>query len=163
MEQRLTLEQIRDFWTEQAKLHGTAAAASWSDVNVIDMEIREILKHLADGDRVLDVGCANGYSTIQYAAHRNLRIRGVDYVPEMIEQARGRLKEIGVPLRGTIEFAVGDAMRLDEGRAAYDKVVVVRVIINLHDWENQMRALHNCADAVKPGGLLLLSEATLNG
>lgn len=163
MEQRLTLEQIRDFWTEQAKLHGTAAAASWSDVNVIDMEIREILTRLADGDRVLDVGCANGYSTIQYAANRKLTVRGVDYVPEMIEQARARLKEFGQRLAGSVEFGVGDIMNLAEGREAWDKVVVVRVVINLHDWDHQRRALRNCADAVKPGGLLLLSEATLNG
>lgn len=163
MDQKLTIAQIREFWIEQAKLHGAAPAASWSDVSVIDLEIREILSHLADGDRVLDIGCANGYSTVQYAANRRITIRGVDYVPEMIEQARARLQTMAPTLQGTAEFGVGDIMNLDEGRAAYDKVVVVRVLINLHDWENQRRALHHCAECVRPGGLLLLSEATLNG
>src|SRR6185437_4598160 len=108
MAQKYSLAEIRDFWSDQARLHGQAAAASWSDVRVMEMEVREISRYLADGDRVLDVGCANGYSTVQFAAGRDIRIRGVDYIPEMIEQARQRLTGMADRLRGSIEFASGD-------------------------------------------------------
>jgi cyclopropane fatty-acyl-phospholipid synthase-like methyltransferase len=54
---------------------------------VIEMEIRQVIERLADGDRVLDVGCANGYSTVQYAAQRRVSVRGTDYVPAMVDQA----------------------------------------------------------------------------
>jgi len=64
MSAKFTLKQIRDYWTCQAVEHRQSSAASWSDQMMIDLEIREILQHLADGDRVLDVGCANGYSTV---------------------------------------------------------------------------------------------------
>lgn len=162
-EQRLSLEQIRQFWTDQARQHGRSPAASWSDTPVIDMEIREIAARLADGDRVLDVGCANGYSTIQLASQRRINVRGLDYIPEMISQAKLSLRDLAGSLQSSVEFDTGDITALREPKAAYDKVVVIRVVINLADWQRQALALHNVAAAVKPGGLLLLSEATLQG
>jgi ubiquinone/menaquinone biosynthesis C-methylase UbiE len=158
-----SLEQIRDFWTEQAKGHGQEAAASWSDLRVMEMEVREILPRLAEGDRVLDVGCANGFSTVQFASQKKIRIRGVDYIPEMIEHARERAGSMGEQLRGTVEFAQGDITALGEPSGAYDKVVCIRVLINLGDWSRQLLGLLECARVLKPGGTLLLSEATLQG
>jgi hypothetical protein len=74
MMERLPADQIRDYWTRQAEAHGQSPAA-WSDQRVIEMEIREIGKYLADGDRVLDVGCANWFSTLQFAAARAITAR----------------------------------------------------------------------------------------
>jgi ubiquinone/menaquinone biosynthesis C-methylase UbiE len=130
---------------------------------VIESEISEILKVLADGDRILDVGCANGYSTIQFASQKQITIRGLDLIPEMIEQARLRLKGLADKLPGKAEFDIGDITGLKEPSGAYDKVVVIRVLINLGDWDHQLKALRECARVLKPGGTLLLSEATLQG
>jgi len=163
MPAKLDLEQIRTFWTEQAREHGQAPSASWSDRMVIEMEIREILKHLSEGDRILDVGCANGFSTVQIAAQLKVHVRGIDYIPEMIEQARCRLLGFPGRLEGTVEFAQGDVMALAEPPEAYDKVVAVRVIINLGDWPQQLKGLQECARVLKPGGTFLLSEATVQG
>ena len=44
------------------------------------------MANLSDGDKVLDIGCANGYSTVQFASQRKIDIRGVDYIPEMVER-----------------------------------------------------------------------------
>jgi SAM-dependent methyltransferase len=52
---------------------------------------------------------------------------------------------------------------LKEPDASYDKVTAIRVIINLGEWERQRAALLECARVVRPGGLLLLSEATVQG
>lgn len=163
MPDRLTLDGIRAYWTEQAKAHGQSPAASWSDHRVIEMEIREITGRLADGDRVLDVGCANGFSTIQFGVHKQLDIKGVDFVPEMIEQARLRLAESRERPRSRFRFEVGDIVSLGEPTGAYDKAVVIRVVINLGDWDRQRAGLLEAARVVKPGGLLLLSEATVQG
>ncbi len=160
---KFSIEQIRQFWTEQVRKHGQSLAASWSDTMVIEMEIRQILQYLEDGDRVLDVGCGNGYSTVQFASQKQVSIRGLDYIPEMIEQARLRASELGGKLLGTAEFHVGDITALDERSDTYDKVVVIRVIINLGEWTLQEKALRECARVLKPGGMLLLSEATLQG
>ena len=162
MSERYSLEKIREYWDAQARMHGEAHEASWSDRPVIEMEIAEILRHLEDGDRVLDVGCANGFSTVQYAAQRGVRVRGVDFIPAMIESARSRMASLP-PLPGSLEFQVGDVMSLDEPAAAYDKVITTRVLINLHPWEKQRAAINECIRVLRAGGLLILSEATLQG
>ncbi len=163
MDEHLTLDQIRSYWTEQALKHGQSPSSSWSDHSVMEMEIREILRHLENGDRILDVGCANGYSTCRLASQKKVYIRGVDFIPEMIENARQRLREIREKLSGTVEFAVGSLPALDEPSEHYDKVVVIRIIINLGDWNHQLQGLLECARVLKPGGTLLLSEATVQG
>jgi len=161
--EKFSLEEIRQFWTQQSLQHGQSPAASWSDQMAIELEIRELVKRLEDGDRVLDAGCGNGYSTFQFASQKRIRIRGLDYIPEMIEQARRRLSEFDNRLVGTVEFDVGDITALNEPTGAYDKVIVIRVIINLREWDLQLKALRECARVLKRGGMLLLSEATLQG
>jgi ubiquinone/menaquinone biosynthesis C-methylase UbiE len=163
MKSKLSTQKIRGYWTEQAAKYSESPEASWSDVMVIEKEINEICSRLDDGDRVLDVGCANGYSTASYARRKRVRIRGIDYVPEMISLARGRIKDEKAHFRKRIAFAVGDITALNEPSDAYDKVIVTRVVINLHDWDQQRAALHEVARVLRPGGILLLSEATLQG
>jgi ubiquinone/menaquinone biosynthesis C-methylase UbiE len=163
MTTRLTQSEVYEYWTQQAREHGQSPSASWSDHRVIEMEISEIAKHLIDGDKVLDVGCANGYSSVQLACARRIQLRGLDYVPEMIEQARAGLRTMQANLAGSVEFDVGDITHLKEPTNSYDKVVVVRVLINLGTWERQVSGLHECIRVLKPRGLLLLSEATVQG
>ncbi len=152
---------IRDFWTEQAKRHGEDAAASWSDVCVIEMEVREILARLQDGERVLDVGCANGFSSLQFARHKRINLVGVDYIEGMIRAANSHLDRVRGELAGRVRFEVGDALNLRFDDGAFDKVIVIRVIINLGD--RQALGLRECARVVRPGGTLILSEATVQG
>jgi 2-polyprenyl-3-methyl-5-hydroxy-6-metoxy-1,4-benzoquinol methylase len=163
MPDKFTLDQIREFWTQQAREHGQAPTASWSDRMLMDLEIRTICERLCDGDRVLDVGCANGFSTVQFAAQRKVEIHGIDYIPEMIEQARCRLAAFPVSLQGSVQFAQGDVTALTERSGTFDKVVAIRVIINLGDWDRQLRGLQECARVLKTRGTLLLSEATIQG
>jgi ubiquinone/menaquinone biosynthesis C-methylase UbiE len=160
--EKLNAEQVREYWTSQAVLHRQSPSASWSDHSVVEMEIREMSQRLDPGDRVLDVGCANGYSTVSYARAKAISIRGIDYIPEMIAQANARLAS-EPRLAGSVEFAVGNILELGEAAETYDKLIVTRVIINLDSWETQVRALEECARVLKPGGLLLLSEATVQG
>ena len=163
MTTRLTQSEVYEYWSRQVREHGQSPSASWSDHRVIEMEIAEITKHLDDGDRVLDVGCANGYSSVQFASARRIRLRGLDYVPKMIEQARERLSAMTDRLVGSVEFEVGDITELREPSNCYDRVIVVRVLINLGTWERQLAGLRECIRVLKPGGLLLLSEATVQG
>ena len=163
VERKFSLEEILEYWWQEALRYGQQPQASWSDERVIEMEVREVSKHLADGDRVLDVGCGNGYSTVQFALRKQVKARGLDYVPEMIEQANLRLRKWREKLGGSVEFAVGDITALREPTGVYDKVVVIRVVINLGEWPLQVKALRECARVMKQGGVLLLSEATVQG
>jgi SAM-dependent methyltransferase len=158
-----SLQQIRDHWTRQAREHGQAPAASWSDQTAMELEVREILRFIEDGDRVLDVGCANGSSTVQFAIQRRVRMRGLDYIQEMIDHARARAGAMAGKLQGSVEFDTGDVTALRESSNSYDKVIAIRVVNSLHDWPSQLQGLQECARVLKPGGLLLLSEATVQG
>jgi len=156
-------EKVREYWTEQAVKHKRSYAASWSDKMAIELEIKEIAKRLSDGDNVLDIGCANGYSTLNFARQKRITIKGLDYIPEMIKEANLSLGSLKSNLAGTAEFGVGDITGLKEQPESYDKVISIRVLINLVDWEHQKKGLQECARVLKKGGILLLSEATLQG
>jgi ubiquinone/menaquinone biosynthesis C-methylase UbiE len=163
MTARFSDAEIHEFWTRQATEHQQSPCASWSDIRVIEMEIAEISKRLNDGDRVLDVGCANGFSSIQFATRRKVKLRGLDYVPRMIEEAREHVKQSSAELKGSVEFDIGDITGFAEKDDTYDKVVVIRVLINLGKWERQRQGLQECVRVLRRGGTLLLSEATLQG
>lgn len=151
--------QIREYWNQQAKKHKQSPSASWSDHHVIELEIRAIRLWLGQWDNVLDIGCANGYSTTKYAKRWLLRIKGIDYSSEMIAEAKKRLNGVC----SNIIFEEGDILSLKEEEGCYDKIICTRVIINLGSWERQVRALKALAKPLKKGGTLLLSEATIQG
>jgi len=157
----VTPDEIRAYWEAQAALHADRPDASWSDVRVLELEVAAIAQRLADGARVLDVGCANGWSTLRLAAQRDVSIRGLDYVPAMVEAARAS-HERSQPER-PVEFDIGNMLALDEADESYDAVVSIRVVINLGSWEHQLRGLSECVRVLRPGGVFLLSEATLQG
>lgn len=160
MSSRFSLSEIRDYWTRQAKNNITRPEASWFDVPMMQLELAEMAKFVDDGDNVLDVGCANGYKTIELANKKNICIHGIDYVPDMIEAAKNQPKE---NTRSYVTFDVGNILDMHLLPTMYDKVVVYRVIINLHDWEQQIQGIQECAARLRPGGLLLMSEATVQG
>jgi SAM-dependent methyltransferase len=159
---RVKSEEIKEFWAEQARLHGESPSASWSDHRVIELEIAAIGARLSSGERVLDAGCANGYSSAQYAA-LGAYVVGVDYIPEMIATANTRRDGLPVDVTARLEFSVGDVLALGFEDASFDTVVSTRVIINLPSWDDQLQGLRECARVLRPGGLFLLSEATQQG
>ncbi|GMW01802.1 MAG: hypothetical protein AMXMBFR84_29390 [Candidatus Hydrogenedentota bacterium] len=163
MTTKYTLAQIKQFWEQQALEHGESPVASWSDTPVMDLEIREIISRIKDGDKVLDVGCANGFSTVQFAASRSVDILGLDYIPQMIDAAKERLKRMDGNLLGNVRFDVGDITSLQCESSQFDVAIAIRVLINLETWDNQVKGIRECARVVKPGGIVMFSEATLQG
>ncbi|GLR85432.1 class I SAM-dependent methyltransferase [Bradyrhizobium iriomotense] len=156
-------DQIREFWRNQAVSYGDDHRASWTDIHAINLEIGEISRRLRDGIRVIDIGCANGFSTISYAQRFRIDIKGIDYIPEMIAAAKDRLGAQSKPLVGTAAFSAGNILALEEPDEFYDTAVVTRVIINLGHRDKQIAAIREAARVVKSGGTLLVSEATREG
>lgn len=163
--QRSTLSaaEIRAHWSFQASRHGLRPASSWSDWRAIELEIEAISRSIDRGVDVLDAGCATGYSTARYAALTDAPVLGVDYVPEMIAYALERRNALSVDVQSRLEFRLGDARDLEFDDETFDRVISTRVVINLGDRAEQARALREYARVLRPGGLLLLSEATVQG
>lgn len=155
----MTPEEVKEYWTRQAKLYGWTAEASWTDTSMMDLEFKAIKKWIKKFSRLLDVGCANGYTTFRLSEVTGVTIDAIDYIPEMIDSAKAAQKKMKNP---NITFEVGDVRKLGFLNA-YDTVVGIRVLINLPDLEAQLQAMNNCLDALKSGGLYLMSEATLDG
>src|SRR5713226_2354857 len=156
-------EEIFEYWSSQAVRHGLDPASSWSDWRTIELEIEAISAHLDPGLYVLDAACGTGYSSARYVALEDSRILGVDYVPQMIEHALERRARLPSSIAERLEFQVGDIRKLDFADQAFDGVIATRAVINLGTRSEQAKALHEFARVLRPGGLLLLSDATIQG
>jgi ubiquinone/menaquinone biosynthesis C-methylase UbiE len=151
-------DPIRDYWESQARRHGAAHDASWGDSHAIALEVDTVSKYLADGNTVLDAGCANGYSAFCQLERRRLKkLVGIDFAAAMIDAARAEKKSRG--LDGRIEFQVGDVRKLAFPDASFDAVYTTRVLINLPTWEEQVTGITECLRVARPGGTVILSEA----
>src|SRR6266700_4075405 len=106
----MNADEIRRHWEAQAAMHSAAQDASWSDIHAMELEVDAIGSRLPERGRVLDIGCANGWSTLQFAARTRADFRGLDYVPAMVGAARANLERMEGALRGSVEFAVGDLL-----------------------------------------------------
>jgi len=148
---------IKNFWDAQGEIYGDHHLASWGDKYAIDLEIQEISEHLEDNDNVLDVGCANGYSTFeQFEKNPTLKLVGVDYSEPMIENAQKRLNNFIKP--NNLSFAVGDILDLKFNDEQFNKVYTTRVLINLPTWEEQIIGLNELLRVTKVGGKVIISE-----
>lgn len=151
-------DHIKTYWESQGKEHQASHWASWGDNWIIDLEIENISKYINDGDTVLDVGCANGYSTFkQYEQHKLNSIIGVDFAENMINAANDRLNNIH-DKPGNMLFNQGDIRNLEFENNQFDVVYTTRVIINLSTWEEQVNAIKECIRVAKPNGKIILSE-----
>src|SRR5688572_7700348 len=90
-----TTDSIVAFWSERAEQFGTEAVANTPDKGIHRVEIaniRRILETLPPGQQILDVGCANGYTTAILAElFPQHRFIGGDLTPKMIEVANSRV------------------------------------------------------------------------
>ena len=150
-------DHIKEYWELQGKTHVDSHWASWGDNWMIDLEIETIGKHITDGDSVLDVGCANGYSTFRQAESFKLEsIVGVDFASNMVAAAEQTRAEKG--LGSEISFGEGDIRSLEFADNSFDVVYTTRVLINLPTWEQQIQGIAECLRVAKPTGTVVLSE-----
>lgn len=153
----MTEEIGKAFWDDQADEHGTSDEATAPDHYYRILEIEKIKGHLR-GQRVLDVGCGNGYSTLQFKeANPEWHFSGMDLSEKMIEQAKAADAE------SKIAFFVGDVRTIEANVIGYDCIVSERCLINLKDWQEQQKVLLNLKNCLAPGGRIILVENFMDG
>jgi SAM-dependent methyltransferase len=153
----MSQDHIKEYWEQQAHTHADSHWASWGDHWMIDLEIETIGKHIGPHDRVLDIGCANGFSAFRQAELRKpSSITGVDFASAMIDAAK-RSNE-GRSDATALDFHVGDVRALEFADNTFDIAYTTRVLINLPTWEQQKQGIDECLRVVKPNGLVVLSE-----
>ncbi|SDJ92139.1 class I SAM-dependent methyltransferase [Natronorubrum texcoconense] len=100
--------------------------------------------------QILDVGCGTGVISL-LLAELGHDVTGVDFAPEMLEQARTKVERSEL----SAEFQRGDAENLAQREDTYDLVTARHLIWTLPTPEN---AIDEWQRVVHPGGRLVLIE-----
>ena len=128
--------------------------------NVGDMALkrraRRVIQQLElkKGDKVLDLGCGNGY--YPYLLSRislNLKITGIDSHLNAIEDAK---RDVG---EENAELIIGNAEKLPFPDNSFDKIVMSEIIKHVKD---DVKVLKETRRVLKPGGILVLTTPNKN-
>ncbi|HLO76068.1 MAG TPA: class I SAM-dependent methyltransferase [Magnetospirillum sp.] len=143
-------------WNDRAASEPDDARVNIADTAQREVELHAILPHLRAGDRVLEVGCGNGYVTDRL--RRLVRhVDAFDYAENMVERARRLYGE------SNNRFFHDNVLAPRQWAGPYDAILCVRVLINLRDLGEQRQAIRNLAAALRPGGRLILAEGFRDG
>lgn len=122
-------------------------ATDASVLNDLNHPIGLALSLIRSGQRVLELGCATGYTTRLLAQHLNCTVTGVEYMPEAAERARPFCQQLVV---GDVE----SAETLDQLAGPYDVILAGDVLEHLRYPDRVLRRL---TSALKPGGSWVIS------
>lgn len=151
------------FWDERAKLGDLAGS---NDFGIKNFEMNTLNEYIEDGMKILDIGCGSGTSAFYFASNKNIDITGLDFSPQMIEQAKLDLKNKNFDNK-KMRFFVEDIKNISDSPnisgEQYDIVMTERVIINLSSWDEQLKAIIDIMKYVKPGGCYLMCENLQEG
>jgi SAM-dependent methyltransferase len=158
--------EVKRHWERLAQEHGTALDATTKTQTIKRLEIAALARAFRaaglDAGTVLEVGCGNGRNCLELAAKfPQARFTGIDYVPQMVDNARAAAAEAKAP---GVTFEVGNALELERHpllEDAYDVVFTDRCLINLATIDEQLAGLRQLAAKVRLGGHLVVLENTV--
>lgn len=147
-----------DYHALTARMQQTWAAGDFNRVALGIVEASEQLVGALDvrpRERVLDVACGSGNAAL-VSARRHAEVRGIDYVPALVERARSRAVADGL----AVTFQVGDAQELPFPDGSFDVALSVFGVIFAPDQE---RAAAELLRVCRPGGRIGLATWTPEG
>ncbi|TKJ30838.1 hypothetical protein CEE39_07870 [bacterium (candidate division B38) B3_B38] len=121
----------------------------------LDRAYERLISYIANGQKVLDIGCGTGALTIR-AARKGARVKGIDVNSQMLEMAHKRARE--AKLAQNIELCeMGVAELGSEESESYDAVMSGLCFSELT--ENELHyTLKEAKRILKPEGLLLIAD-----
>ena len=122
---------------------------------IVGEELCEAVDVLPD-ERVLDVACGSGNTTLAAARRAWGETVGIDYVPELLERGRER----AAAERLEVEWVEGDAENLPFDDASFD--VVLSTFGSMFA-PNQERAAEEMLRVCRPGGRIGMANWTPDG
>jgi len=134
------------------------SAGDYGKVGVTLLVMGELLAEALDlhpGQRVLDVACGNGNSSLA-AARRFCDVTGIDYVPILLEEGRERAQAEGL----AVDFLEGDAEDLPFPDASFDVVLSTLGVMFAPD---QDKAAEELLRVCKPAGKIGMANWVPDG
>mgnify|MGYP001255807883 CR=1 FL=1 len=155
------MENRLKFWDERASMGYEAGS---NDKILKDLEINELKKYIDNKAKILEIGCGNGFTSIEIANSFDVEIQAFDYSEKMINFANNLLKDSkNLHLEDKVKFKVFDIRKLDQFEGEFDIIITERVLINLDSFDEQMEAIKNISSKLKKGGLFLMCESSKDG
>lgn len=153
-------EIVKDYWTNKAMQGGENATIK--DLDFVKMETKIVLERLKQFKvkKLLDVGCGNGYMTVEYAKIIDA-VTGVDYMAKFIEEAKKR--HITDDNIDKLHFQIANALELPFKDNIFDTVIFSRTLINLESLEDQWKAIAEAKRVLKKSGILIMVEVSIQG
>ena len=149
----------KDFWDERVQKYGDKACGHLTSYQ----KCIEILKkfslsneiHLEPNQKVLDVGCGNGY-WCRWFGKRNVEVTGIDISSKMIDVARRLTPSTNEESRIAFQnVAIEDANFPDE---SFDLIVSLTTLQHITDDERCISAVKNIIRMLKPKGCIVIIE-----
>lgn len=157
-------QEIKEYWNTRASEFKTSPEATTNDYYMRQIEIEALKAKIKIYEKnihkIADIGCGNGYSTIELAkVFPAIKFFGFDYSDEMVKNAKENAKNAGI---SNVHFSVLDIVH-GMIQDKYDLIYTDRCLINLASWSDQRLALKKIADALSANGIYLMIENFLNG
>lgn len=155
-------EDMLAFWSDRVRQYGADPRANTNDIWLRELEIQcvnKIIKRYSPG-RILDFGCANGYTTTRLAKDNpQCSFLGIDINPDMIAAATKLAQQEG---HANLSFRKLDILQ-DETDQRYDFIFAIRVFQNIESVEMQRRVFDRLSALLQPNGLLYFIESYADG
>lgn len=156
------LAQESALWGDEAQRQAQTTPPDWRYHRDLRhnrvMHTRDIdafLSRITPGMRALELGCASGWLTLAMA-QRGAHAEGIDIAESALEVARAYYERVKDETRGTVEYRAADLNALDLPADTYD---VIAVKGTLHHLVNLPHVVETLRRALKPGGLLWVSDS----
>lgn len=151
-------EDIKKHW-DALSAHENSYKSSWDDFYMLQKEMVEICRFFKGNESICDIGCNNGYCDFKLLSFfSGIKIVGMDFSDKLISQAQESLEKSEYKNRA--EFITGNI--LDPSTfpdKKFDIILIKRVLINLIEEKDQIRALDNVKELLSENGRIILSEA----
>ncbi len=161
------IHKIKEFWDGRAETFQMKPQATTMDIWLRQIEINQLeseIKNNFYNEKILDIGCGNGYSTIELARRcKDSYFVGVDYSEKMITLANKKWDTLAKEVRDRVEFFVDDILCFENSYRDIDIVITDRCLINLPSLEFQKQAIENIGNLLQPGKTCFLIENFIEG
>ena len=151
-----------EFWKKRAKKYGLNVELGMPDVYLNHRENRVLKARLKPkkGEKILDAGCSNGYTTIYLIPPNNAKVWAIDSSEETIKLAR----ELAVLRnREDINFLTADLLNLNFPDGFFNKIYAKRVVSNLPSRKSQINAIREMARVTRNSGRLFIFDLFTEG